>query len=1112
MSFFSKFLSCRVLIAQLLVALISLPVNSATLTGTDGDDTLLGYSGDDQFTSGEGSDVLIGYGGDDTFSIDGVGDKTIDGGPGDDNVSFLNEGISDLSDFEINFSNSTLSFLGPNGDQILLSSIEKFVFESAVYSLVEISLSGYTRNALVDYENQVVFSFDDRAHDEIMNFTSFGSWEIANFGFVSWEDITIVGSTGSQNIFLGGSRSLYTGNYQVDMGAGDDRLIIVPLNADTINMGSGNDYLRLEINQEYFSTPTFSNYLGAELDGGEGIDTISFMESRTNGEILTLTTGGATNFENIEGTISRITGIGDVIFGDNNNNTIKGLTGDDILYGRAGDDLIYAEDKVCPSCPGREEEASEQTFNDFLYGQAGNDILVGSAGDNILDGGSGSDKIITGTGLDTIIIRTGDGGDSELTSDIITDFEDGKDIIELQGISYSDLIITQGENDYLNDVIVQHAGEYLLVIQNTQLSSINYLDFVTTEPADSDDDGVPDHLDAFPLDAAETADIDGDGIGDNSDTDADNDGLPNDYETANGLNPVDASDAQSDSDMDGLTALEEFNLGTSLTNDDTDRDTLPDGWEVENGRDPLVADYQISLGFNSVHSCALDDTGVVCWGRGWNGYHLTDEPSLINPTQVSGGSSHTCALDDTGVVCWGWNGYGQNNVPTLSNPTQVFSGGGHTCALDDTGVVCWGRNNYGQTDVPLLSNPTQVSLSHYHSCALDDTGVVCWGDNEYGQTDVPLLSNPTQVSLGWGHSCALDDSGVVCWGSNNYGQIDVPNLINPIQVSSGDFHICAIDDSGVVCWGRNDYGQNNVPGLSNHTQISAGGYQSCALDDTGVVCWGWNYYGQTDVPNLMIDPDGDGISNQNGADPFPLDATEWLDTDTDGIGNNTDGDDDGDGIDDQIEILLEMDPLIPNYDIDNDGITNELDTDTDNDGVVNEIDVFPFDSSEQLDHDNDGIGNNADADDDNDNVMDVLDIFPLDAFESADSDGDGVGDNADFFPNSAEYSLDSDLDQMPDEWERKYGLNPTDASDALLDQDNDGLTALEEYEAGTIPLKILDIDANGSVDALTDALIILRYLFGLRGQALINGAIADNAMRTEAADVEAYIQSLMPSF
>ena len=35
-----------------------------------------------------------------------------------------------------------------------------------------------------------------------------------------------------------------------------------------------------------------------------------------------------------------------------------------------------------------------------------------------------------------------------------------------------------------------------------------------------------------------------------------------------------------DSDMDGLTALEEFNQGTSPTNDDTDRDTLPDAGKL----------------------------------------------------------------------------------------------------------------------------------------------------------------------------------------------------------------------------------------------------------------------------------------------------------------------------------------------------------------------------------------------------------------------------------------------------------------------------------------------------------------------------------------------------
>ena len=38
-----------------------------------------------------------------------------------------------------------------------------------------------------------------------------------------------------------------------------------------------------------------------------------------------------------------------------------------------------------------------------------------------------------------------------------------------------------------------------------------------------------------------------------------------------------------------------------------------------------------------------------------------------------------------------------------------------------------------------------------------------------------------------------------------------------------------------------------------------------------------------------------------GPDAFPLDPSEWLDTDGDGIGNNEDPDDDGDGLNDTLE-------------------------------------------------------------------------------------------------------------------------------------------------------------------------------------------------------------------
>ena len=58
--------------------------------------------------------------------------------------------------------------------------------------------------------------------------------------------------------------------------------------------------------------------------------------------------------------------------------------------------------------------------------------------------------------------------------------------------------------------------------------------------------------------------------------------------------------------------------------------------------------------------------------------------------------------------------------------------------------------------------------------------------------------------------------------------------------------------------------------------------------------------------NADIDDDGDGVLDI--ADAFPLDSSESVDTDTDGTGDNADLDDDGDGWDDSLEILAGTDP------------------------------------------------------------------------------------------------------------------------------------------------------------------------------------------------------------
>jgi beta propeller repeat protein len=92
-----------------------------------------------------------------------------------------------------------------------------------------------------------------------------------------------------------------------------------------------------------------------------------------------------------------------------------------------------------------------------------------------------------------------------------------------------------------------------------------------------------------------------------------------------------------------------------------------------------------------------------------------------------------------------------------------------------------------------------------------------------------------------------------------------------------------------------------------------------------------------DIYITHLDWDKDGVYAWE--DEFPDNPNEYLDTDSDGIGDN-------------------------------------LDPDADNDGVFDVNDAFPLDPTENFDFDNDGIGDNADTDDDNDLIPDSMDLYP----------------------------------------------------------------------------------------------------------------------------------------
>ncbi|MGO4837741.1 calcium-binding protein, partial [Rhizobiaceae sp. 2RAB30] len=229
--------------------------------------------------------------------------------------------------------------------------------------------------------------------------------------FTGAESLEFRGTGGNDSVTAGGlSDAVYgnNGNDTLRGGAGND----------VLDDGAGNDKMFGDAGNDLLIR---SAALGTDIiDGGEGVDTLSFSLDAARSVILDLSNNanndGAAKYLVVAGVeIVHGSNMDDDVRGTTANETFLGGDGDDFLSGGAGDDIYVVDnagDKVTEAAgAGTDEVQASVSFtlsanvenltltgssNLLGTGKTLANTIAGDAGNNVLNGGAGAARLVGG--------------------------------------------------------------------------------------------------------------------------------------------------------------------------------------------------------------------------------------------------------------------------------------------------------------------------------------------------------------------------------------------------------------------------------------------------------------------------------------------------------------------------------------------------------------------------------------------------------------------------------------------------------------------------------------------------------------------------------------------